>query len=1094
MINYYGGQSAKAMLTLDDKETKTPTESQRIELRSFVNLAGEPISHFWPMKMFIHHNPLHGFEQYHFEKAIKEAERFLGGRGYLPNEDYRDYFKQGRITDEGLNKALKDVSRDSAIEIGNQRISHQEFLKTIFLNGTGKVATGVASAVLQSSYNQLEVKDLIEKFQDLPNNKDPKESLQDYASREQEELAKKYTLGEWCDKSLGTNLQHQINSEAIKWVSGFLDEGHAPWGMPFRKNTFYGSWKELAQNDSFGSLSGIPDWKNKIKNLPDRPEDAILESMSMLSIPKELWVDYFTLHLAQLAGWTGFLKWRSEQFDYEWQSAYPIDLIKYMAVRIVYERELVGLACRTKFDIPGTYTSIRAYLNNFSVGYGLYKDYQTRGLPEEIEHHMDMSLFIQEPLHIDNLNRCDSGLISKWEQIRKQQEIDAQILIGLHLAKSFDVSIQDFLKSDPESLGTLLDWVEAFPESNHGPVWLKALESSFIKDFVKIFSPNIEKLRKIDATEEKPPESRPLSQSIFCIDVRSEGFRRHLEEVGGNETFGFAGFFGVPICYQEFSDEHQTDQCPVLLKPKHVVKEIPRAYQAKAARDFLEGQQLAKAGHTLLHDLKENVITPYVMVEAIGWFFGFRLFGQTLRPKLFQNTISWLKERLAIPIGTTLTVDKIGREEAHEMVASKHRAAIYRLLIEQYGPLGASVSHEQVERLRKLALDEMQAEIPENQEMNQLLQWTKPDLERFIHMLRREFDVSPRDVDRQMQRITQTGFTVEEQAHYLETAVRVLGFKTFARLILLCGHGSTSDNNPYESALDCGACGGNHGISNARALAIMANKPEVRELLAKKGLEIPIDTHFLPGQHDTTTDEVELFDLEDVPATHRKDLTRLQRHLQKAGEKNSRERLPRMPDESTINGDVSALQRTKTRSIDWSQVRPEWGLSGHTAFIAGRRLLTQGINLKSRTFLHSYDYSKDPEGKYLEIIMTAPMIVGQWINMEHYFSTVDTEVYGAGSKAYHNVVGRVGVMFGTQSDLCVGLPIQTVFDGEKPYHEPMRLFVIIEAPLKMIVTIVSRHNLLQRLTRNQWLHIVALDPETKEFFLFQSPNEWQPIQ
>jgi len=1082
------------MLTLDDKETKTPTESQRIEMRSFVKLAGELISHFWPMKMFIHHNPLHGFEHYHFEKAIKEAERFLGGRGFLPNEDYRDYFKKGRITDEALDEAFKDVSSNAAIGIGDKRISHLEFLKVILVNGTGKIATDVASAVLQSSHNQPEIKDLIEKIQELPKNKDHKKSLKDYASREQEELATKYTLGEWCDKTLGSNVQHQINSEVIKWVSAFLDEGHGPWDMPLREKTFYGSWKELAQNEAFSSLLGVSDWKNKINNLPDRPEDAILESMAMLSIPKNLWVDYFTLHFSQLAGWTGFLKWRSEQLDYEWQSAYPIDLIKYMAVRIFYERELVGLACRAKLGIPGTYTSIQAYLNNFSVGYGLYKDYQTRGLPEEIEDSMDMSMFIQEPLQIGNLNQCDSGLISKWEQIRKQQEIDVQVLIVLHLAKSLDVTLQDILKSGPEPLGALLDWVEEFPESNHGPVWLKALESSFIKEFVKKFSPNIEKLRKIDVSEEKPPESRPLSQSIFCIDVRSEGFRRHLEEVGGNETFGFAGFFGVPICYQEFSSEHQTDQCPVLLKPKHIVKEVPRAYQAKAALEFLEGQQLAKTGHTLLHDLKENVITPYVMVEAIGWFFGLRLFGQTLRPKWFHNAVSWMNEHLAIPLGTTLTVDKIEREEAHEMVASKHRATIYRLLIERYGPLGSAVSHEQVERLRKLAMNQIQADSSENQELNQLLQWTKPDLEQFVHVLRREFHVNERDVDYKMQRITQAGFTVSEQVRYVETALRVLGFKTFARLILLCAHGSTSDNNPYESALDCGACGGNHGISNARALAVMANKPEVRQRLAKKGLEIPIDTHFLPGQHDTTTDEVELYDLEDVPATHRKDLIRLQRHLQEAGEKNSRERLPRMPDESDISGDFGFLKRTKIRSIDWSQVRPEWGLSRHTAFIAGRRLLTQGVNLESRTFLHSYDYSRDPEGKYLEIIMTAPMIVGQWINMEHYFSTVDSKVYGAGSKAYHNVVGRVGVMFGTQSDLCVGLPIQTVFDGEKPYHEPMRLFVIIEAPLKMIAGIISRHTILQRLTRNQWLHIVALDPENKEFFLFQSPNDWQPIK
>ncbi len=1082
------------MPTLEEKESVTPTESQRIELRSFVNLAGEPVSHYWPMKTFIHHNPIHGLEHLHFEKAIDEAERFLGGKGYLPNEEYRDYFKQGRITEQALNEALKTVSKEASIEIGGKKISHLEFLRVLFINGAGRVATEVASGILQSSYNPKEVKCLLDKIQGLSANKEKKESLQDYSIRDQEELGTRCTLSEWCDKSLGTDIKRQVNSEVIKWLSGFLDEGHAHWDMPLRDKNFYGAWKELARDDASGSILGIPDWKTKIENLPDRPEDAILECMSVLAVPKNLWIDFFTLHLAELAGWTGFLKWRSEQVDYEWQNAFPIDLIEYMAVRIFYARELVELACRSKLGIPGAYTSIRAYLNNFSVGYGFYKDHQTRGLPDEIENDMDISMFIQRPLPIDNLNRCDPNLVSKWEQIRRQQDIEVQALMVLHLAKSLNIKTEDVLKSGSETLGMLLDWVEEFPESNHGPVWLKTLESSFIKDFVKKFSPNIEKLKKIDSEEEKPPESRPLSQSIFCIDVRSEGFRRHLEEVGGNETFGFAGFFGVPICYLGFTSEQQTDQCPVLLKPKHVIKEIPRAYQAKAAIEFLEGHQLAKAGHTLLHDLKENVITPYVMVEAIGWFFGFRLFGQTLCPKWFKNAVSWMKDRLAIPIGTTLTVDKIEREEAHEMVASKHRSAIYKQLTKQYGQLGASVSHDQVERLRKLAMNQMQADSSEIDDLYELLQWTKSDLEQFIKTLDRDYNLHERDMDGQLERITQTGFTVAEQAHFVETALRVLGFKTFARLILLCAHGSTSDNNPFESALDCGACGGNHGMSNARALAVMANKPEVRQLLAMKGLSIPLDTHFLPGQHDTTTDEVEFFDLEDVPATHKKDLIRLQQGLHEAGEKNSRERLGRLPDESETNGVFNALNRTKIRSIDWSQVRPEWGLSRHTAFIAGRRLLTQGINLEGRTFLHSYDSSKDPEGSYLEIIMTAPMIVGQWINMEHYFSTVDQDVYGAGSKAYHNVVGRIGVMFGTQSDLCVGLPVQTVFDGEKPFHEPMRLFVIIEAPREMIATIIARHTILQKLTMNQWLHIVALDPESMEFFLFQAPNDWQPIK
>ena len=1085
------------MSTVEDKKKVTPSESQRIELRSLVNLSCEPVSHFWPMKTFIHHNPLHGLEDLPFEKAVNEGQRFLRGRGYLANSENRKFFKQGRISEESIEDALSGTAQDETVILEDQKFSHMEILKAVLINGSGKVATDVCSAILKPSLYQPEIKNLFDKIQNLSKEKAQSEFLKCHAEIEKKELATQYTIAEWCDQTFRTNIQDQINNEIIKWVGGFLDEGHAPWGMPMRKKTFYKAWKELALDDISGTLLGIKDWKNKILNMPDRPEDAVLESLSQLGIPKSLWGDYFSLQLAQLSGWAGFIKWRSEQTDYDWQNTFPIDLIKYMAIRLFYERELVMLACQEKLAISGTYDAINEYLNNHPIGYGLYKEFQSKVLPDEVFELLNMSLFTQNPLNIDALDRDNSKLLSIWEQTRAKQEAENQTLMVMHIAQSLGVSLKEMAKSTPEALSTLLGWIENFPESQHGPIWLEALESSYIKSFVQKISPNLKKLinsDEADEVDEKPPESRPLSQSIFCIDVRSECFRRNLEEIGGNETFGFAGFFGVPICYQGFSSEQQTDQCPVLLKPKHIVKEIPRAYQGKAAEKFLEGQQIAKAGHTLLHDLKENVVTPYVMVEAIGWFFGFKLFGQTLQPKWFKNTVSWIKEKLAVPIRTTITVDKIQRDDAYEMIAAKYRASIYRLLAEKYGHLGATVPHDQVERIRKLALYQIQPDSRDNEELFRLLKWNDSDLEQFVAILRNDFNLHERDIDHQIQGITRTGFTLSEQVNYVETALRLLGFtKTFARLILLCAHGSTSDNNPYESALDCGACGGNHGISNARALAVMANNSQVRQRLAERGITIPHDTHFLPGQQDTTTDEVELFDLEEVPATHRKDLVRLQHDLQEACEKNSRERLARLPDAPSEKGIEEASPLTKVRSIDWSQVRPEWGLSGHTAFVMGRRLLTQGINFEGRTFLHSYDQSQDPDGKYLEVIMTAPMIVTNWINMEHYFSTVDPMVYGAGSKVYHNVVGNIGVMYGTQSDLCVGLPIQTVFNGDKPYHEPMRLFAIIEAPLERIESIVGRHNILQRLTGNRWINLVGLEPDSKKFFLFRGPKDWQPI-
>jgi uncharacterized protein YbcC (UPF0753/DUF2309 family) len=247
------------------------------------------------------------------------------------------------------------------------------------------------------------------------------------------------------------------------------------------------------------------------------------------------------------------------------------------------------------------------------------------------------------------------------------------------------------------------------------------------------------------------------------------------------------------------------------------------------------------------------------------------------------------------------------------------------------------------------------------------------------------------------------------------------------------------------------------------------------------------------AQIDTTTDEVEFFDLEDVPPTHRKDLTRIVADLQEASRLTSLERCRRFPDASATLCEPRAVRAVRRRGADWSQVRPEWGLSRNAAFIIARRALTQGVDLEGRVFLHSYEYLEDPSGKLLEVLLTAPQVVTQWINMEHYFSTVDNDVYGAGSKIYHNVVGRVGVMFGTQSDLRIGLPWQTVMDGEQPYHEPMRLLTIVEAPRARVEGLIQRHDVLRRFYQNEWVHLMVLEREQRRLYRHRPAGGWQDI-
>jgi len=338
------------------------------------------------------------------------------------------------------------------------------------------------------------------------------------------------------------------------------------------------------------------------------------------------------------------------------------------------------------------------------------------------------------------------------------------------------------------------------------------------------------------------------------------------------------------------------------------------------------------------------------------------------------------------------------------------------------------------------------------------------------------------------------GFSLSERATFIENGLRAMGLtQNYARLVCLCGHGSESDNNPYYGALDCGACGGAPGDANARVFAAMANEPEVRCILKEKGLPIPDDTWFLPGKHNTTTDRVEFYDLEELPDSHKGDLQALNKGLKEAGAKQALERCHRIPSAPTEISPEQAFAHVDERSCDWASTRPEWGLAGNGAFLIGRRKLTKGLDLDGRVFLHSYDPIADPQGAILEKIMTAPLIVGEWINMGYYFSAVDPWKYGSGSKVLHNVVGGVGMMLGTQSDLQMGFPLQTVNNGDAHYHEPMRLLAVIEHKPDVISSIIQKHSILQQLFHNQWLNLVALDPNSFEFHRYNADATWEKI-
>jgi len=495
------------------------------------------------------------------------------------------------------------------------------------------------------------------------------------------------------------------------------------------------------------------------------------------------------------------------------------------------------------------------------------------------------------------------------------------------------------------------------------------------------------------------PGRRPTAQAVFCIDVRSEVIRRHLEATAdGVDTIGFAGFFGFAIEYVPLAHDRGEAQCPVLLTPGYTVAETvldpARQEEAIAARRLVHHVRRA------WKSFKMGAISCFSFVGPVGLIY---------LPKLFTDGH-----------GVTRPVTR-PEDEALPSWAVGHTAPS----LDSAEPMTAA-----------------------------------------------------------------GGVASADRIELAEGALRGMSLTdNFAPLVMIVGHGAATVNNPYATGLDCGACGGHTGENNARVAAAILNDAEVRQALATRGICVPDDTWFVAGLHNTTTDEIMMFDRHLVPARHAQLLTELDADLAEAGRRARAERAGRFDIAGTEPIDAAIIARSR----DWAQVRPEWGLAGCQAFIAAPRSRTRDLDLGGRSFLHSYDWRQDDGFGVLELIMTAPMVVASWISLQYYASTVDNDLFGSGNKTLHNVVGRIGVLEGNAGDLRTGLPWQSVHDGERLQHEPLRLNVIIEAPVDAMNDVLAAHPSVRDLCDNGWLQLLAMDETGSISHRYLGDLHWEPV-
>jgi uncharacterized protein YbcC (UPF0753/DUF2309 family) len=1156
------------------EKTGPITDVDRQRLLARIALASEVVSPFWPMRTFIHHNPLHGLEHLPFDDAVRKGQDLLGGRGYLSNEEYRRMLARGDLRIEDLRRAIGRLvpgcDAPGKVIVGKRRIEPidvaachilygieplepEEFRSRIrkgkalrqlcpdlpsetrarllglagaqtpgaadpdgTSNETNDAESEVATALWSAVLHALDIRWREPGGLDAEGEAEEKDSLRqevletafdetgtvasavasaglDLLTADMRSIGEGMTAGELCGRITGTDLVDVINREMIKWCSAFLDQGLAMWSTPGREKGFYLAWRELAARDLSGRFLGIRGFRRLVKGLPARSEDAIIGSLRALGVPEEAWDAYMERHIAQLPGYAGFIKWRSEAHEYRWSQRYPIELSGYLAARLFYERHLVAACCQETWGVEGTMPVLPALAIRFRrrpVEYFALRrsaemtvpDFATRYHPAEGGEGGSGEAWAR----FGRILFLVQGAMRRypWSALSR----DAWRLF--RLAQFLELSPSEVRAMPMEDARALLLFLDGLPPEAHGPIWLEAHEAHYREGLLSRLAAQLRDGPRNGSRQ----AGAPLAQAAFCIDVRSEGFRRHLEAVGDYETLGFAGFFGVPISFRGFGQPDFWALCPAITKPASAMVEMPEPGAEAAGERALRRSAWDRIFHALVQRLERHVASSYAVIDLLAWAFGLALAGRTLFPAASRRVAGKVHHWFVPAVSTRVTVKKPTRKEGEEIIDNVEREAIRdAIAARRLSARLVPIPPETVEEVRRLVLASG-PEDPESGSVAALLDLYPEEAEELVVELRSVHGISPEGRVARLERLGLTGFTWDQRALYVETGLRGMGLtRSFARLVVLCGHGSTSLNNPYLAALDCGACGGNRGGPNARAFAEMANEPGIRWMLRERGIHIPADTWFLAAEHNTTTDRVVLYDTPDRPRRFDADLARLRADLEEAGDRNAQERCARLPGSPPQLSPRAARRHAERRSADIAQVRPEWGLSGNAAFIVAHRSLTRGVDLGGRVFLHSYDWERDARGTVLELIMTAPLIVGEWISMEHYFSTVDNRVYGSDTKVIHNVVGGFGVMLGSGGDIQTGLPKQTVMAGEARYHDPLRLLVVMQAPTERIEEVIQRHHALQHLFDHGWVNLVALDPPTGSFHLYRAGYAWEPL-
>ncbi len=1006
-----------------------------------------------PIQDFVHHNTLHGYQHRHFEQALAENEALTGVRGYLPENRYREFYALGRINEHDIQAALaahKPEAENIVVTVNGKEIRNQDIYTVALLVDLSAISVSqftwhteeldvlntlqadVPESIARSYYHPNSIRALWEAILiklDCQHAAQHPETLLDLSLEQTEE----WLSVSHSDMTIHQQTQQQVTMELSNFMAQIGDE--------------------LSLRDVVLALSG--------KDVLDvvRPK-LIRLCASVLDEGVAAWHSPDAEQQGLYAAWQSSTQYDLSLFLHElpdWQqiiASLPKDaidtIILHLTAMDIPIEKWSGYLQRVALELPGWAGMINwreqhpNYKTDFKVPIHL-ADYLAIRLTLD-------RLWLNQICH--DLWKIEAKLSSLHNYFRKNS---SEFMVRRRL---YQGSLPEYINHQAKSLTT-----QVTSERSHRQQWQQLADLIWTWQF-------------------SPMAEHKNRHSVFNSGWRLFRLSQHL----GLQASHIQALqpSDLEALLMRVDDFNVTERSKIWLHAYeyHYQQQFFNALRANhgrgrwAVRNTRPEAQLIFCMDEREESFRRHLEEHNPAIETLGaaGFFGVAMNYQGLD----EHNSTALCPVVVTP---SHEVQEIPQANTEEVVERHNRGrklnhAISNLLL-QSSRTNLFLSHPVIDLFAPITFMGLLAKtlFPTAQQrlVNRITDKVSPAVPTQLHFTSRDTDTIATPQQPKL------GFTDSEQADRVANLLRVVGLtNVFSPLVVLFGHGSSSENNPHRAAYDCGACSGRHGGPNARVFAAMVNRPEIRQLLAEHDIHIPDDTWFIGAEHNTCNENIDWYDLDKLPTALQAAFDKLQTELSHTRQMSAHERCRRLMSAPRNPTPKAALDHIEGRAADFSQARPELGHATNAAAVVGRRSLTQGVFFDRRVFLISYAPTQDPEGKILEGILLAVAPVGAGINLEYYFSTVNNERFGCGSKVPHNLTGFFAVMEGTSSDLRTGLPQQMV-----EIHEAMRLQLLVEAKTTVLEQIYERQESLRELIAGGWLHLSTKDPDSGDIYVFE---------